>query len=53
MTVWFEVSINGGVGFMQTVNGEMVGYFDASGQPIVPAEGSTVFVTANDVAGPF
>ena len=53
MTIWFEVSINGGIGFMQVVDGTMTGYFDASGQSIVPQEGSTVYVIANDVAGPF
>lgn len=52
MITWFRISINGGFGFMKLVNGEFAGYYDDAGNVILADEGSSVYVTENDVQGP-
>lgn len=52
MVTWFKIAINDGEGYMKCEEGQFIGYFDASGQPVEPQDGTTVYVTENDVAGP-
>lgn len=53
MITWFEISINGGVGYMKMLDGAFSGYYDTDGNVILAEEGTSVHVTANDVTVPF
>lgn len=53
LNTWFEVSINSGTGYMLLTDGAFWGYYGKDGKEIKPDPGTTVYVTKNDVIGPF